>query len=81
MTVMKEPTPHTLSEQLRQIIRTCGMSRYQIAKRSGVSEAALSRFAAGTRGLTTDSLDRLAEVLGLDLAPKRPKRKGTKKGR
>lgn len=64
---MKPKKPQTLSDQLRRIIADCGMSRYEIAKRSGVPEAALSRFFNGKTGLTTDTLDRLAPALGLHL--------------
>ena len=63
------------SDQLRRVLGECGLSRYEIAKRSGVDEAALSRFVNGQRGLTTDTLDRLAEVLDLELIPKRRPRK------
>ena len=38
------------------------MTRYELAKLSGVSQAALSRFCAAERGMTTDSVDRLAAV-------------------
>jgi plasmid maintenance system antidote protein VapI len=77
---MKPKKPQTLSEQLRQIIADCGMSRYEIAKRSGVPEAALSRFFNRKTGLTTETLDRLAPALGLQLRATRPARK-RKKGR
>ncbi len=76
-----EPTKREkLSDQLRRILAESGLSRYEIAKRSGVDEAALSRFASGQRGLTTETLDRLGEALGLELKVKRPDRK-RKKGR
>jgi hypothetical protein len=41
------------------------MSRYALSKRTGVAQAALCRFMQGQRGLTTDSLDRLAVSLQL----------------
>ena len=84
MVTMEAKKPHKPSEQLRQIILDCGMSRYEIAKQSGVTEAALSRFVVGMRGLTTDTVDRLAKVLELELVAKRSARKSkgrTKKGR
>jgi transcriptional regulator with XRE-family HTH domain len=43
------------------------MSRYELAQRSGVSQAVLSRFLANSRGMTTDTLDKLAPVLGLKI--------------
>ena len=57
----------TITEAVRRAIEESGLSRYAIAKASGVTQAALSRFVAGKRGLTTDTLDRLADVLGLEI--------------
>jgi transcriptional regulator with XRE-family HTH domain len=57
----------TLSEQLRHIIEAGEMSRYEIAKRSGVDASQLHRFVRGTGRLTTDSLDKIGAVLGLRL--------------
>ncbi len=67
---------NSISEQLRQILADCGLSQYEIAKRSGVDKGALSRFAHGQSGLTTETLDRLAEVLGLELVARKPTSKG-----
>jgi len=55
-----------LSDEIRRAIQSSGLSRYEIAKRSGVQQSALSRFVRG-EGLSTASLDRLAPVLGLHL--------------
>jgi len=57
----------TLSEQLRHIIEAGDLSRYEIAKRSGVDASQLHRFVRGTGRLTTDSLDKIGAVLGLRL--------------
>jgi len=65
----------TITEGLRRAIRESGLTRYAIAKASGVTEAALSRFMAGKSGLTTGTLDRLAGVLGLEIVA-RKRRKG-----
>jgi transcriptional regulator with XRE-family HTH domain len=78
---MKPKKPRTLSDQLRQIIADCGMSRYEIAKRSGVPEAALSRFFNKKTGLSTDTLDRLAPALGLELVARRPAKRRAKKSK
>lgn len=53
----------TISAQIRKAIETIGMSQYEIAKLSGVTQAGLSRFMWGKRGLTLLSVDRLAETL------------------
>ena len=57
--------PVTLSGQLRQIIEGGELSRYEIAKRSGVDASQLLRFVHGTGRLTTDSLDKIGAVLQL----------------
>ena len=60
-----------MSEQLRQAINTSQFSRYRISKETGVSQAALSRFMSGERSLTLDTVDVLADFLGLELVSKR----------
>jgi predicted transcriptional regulator len=56
------------SDELRQAIDGCGMSRYRIAKLLGIAEATLSRFMSGERGLTMKCLDKLAALLDLHVA-------------
>ena len=57
----------SISEQLRRAITESGMSRYRVAQLSGIDHAAMSRFMAGTTGLTTNSVDKLCEALSLEL--------------
>lgn len=70
-----------VSDRLRAEIKTCGMTRAELARRSGVPESVLSRFTVHGRDLRSDNLDRLCKVLGLKLVGKamRPavKRKAT----
>ena len=61
------PKKPSLSDQIRKAIDASGKSRYRIAKDLEVSEATLSRFMSGERGLTLKVLDRLAEYVGLTL--------------
>ena len=56
-----------LSDQIRQAIETCAVSRYRIAKETGISEPTLSRFMSGERGLTMKALDILADFLELNI--------------
>jgi len=56
-----------VSEQLRRLIRERGESLAEIGRQTGVSHTVLSRFLRGERGLTTFSLDRLCEYLGVAL--------------
>ena len=67
-----------LTEQLREAIAESGMTRYQIAKRTGVSEATWSRFFTGKRGLSMEALDSLGACLRLTIVSERKpsKRKG-----
>ena len=56
-----------VSEQLRRLIRERGESLAEIGRQTGVSHAVLSRFLRGERRLSTKTVDRLAEYLGLEL--------------
>lgn len=56
-----------LSDQLRRAIENCGMTRYAIAKATGISEPTLSRFMSGERGLPMKTLDKLADYLDLNI--------------
>lgn len=74
------------TEELRRIIESSGLSRYEIAKRSGVSQGTLSKLMTGL-DVTTRTLDALAPILGLRLVAddravtlKRTKRPTTRKG-
>jgi transcriptional regulator with XRE-family HTH domain len=64
------------SDQIRNAVAGSELSRYELCKRTGFDQGALSRFMAGKSGLSLETLDRLAELLGLTVVVKRPKRKG-----
>ena len=66
-----------LNDQVIRAIETCGMSRYKLARVSGVSEGELCRVVAGQRSMTLRTLERLAPHIGVQLTVKRP-RKGRK---
>lgn len=59
--------PTTFSDQLRTAILNGPMSRYAVAKTTGVSQGQLSRFIHGTAGLSVESLDRIWECLELEI--------------
>ncbi len=65
--------PRKFSDQIRQAIGARGEARYRIAQETGLNEAALGKFFHGERGLSLDSLDKLAEYLGLEVVTKRRK--------
>ena len=62
------------SDQIRRVMDASGMSRYAICKAIGLPQSAMSRFMTGKGGLSMDTLDKLAELLGFSVAT-RPKRK------
>ena len=57
-----------LSDQVRRAIKESGMTRYAICQETGIDQGAMSHFLAGHRGLSMDSLDRLADLLKLNIA-------------
>lgn len=61
---------------MRKAIDESGESRYAIAKATGIDESALAKFYNGHRGITSDTLDRLGEYLGLRIVTERPAKKG-----
>lgn len=69
----------TFSEQLQHLIETSDQSYGQIARKTGVDKATISRFMNGKGGLSMPNLDILAEYLGWAVIPERESR--TKKDR
>jgi transcriptional regulator with XRE-family HTH domain len=72
MVTMKEP----FSSLLRRAILDSGMTRYAISVKSGVDQAALSRFMAGKSSLTLDTVDKLVDVLELEVRLPRKRNEG-----
>ena len=71
-----------LSDQLRKAIREAACTRYAISKATGIDQAVLSRFLAGERGMSLDSIDKLGEFLKLSLVDdKQPEDRGTQNRR
>ena len=56
---MKAKQPKTLTDQLRHLVQSCGQTRYQIAKATGISEPTLCRLVNGQRFLSPEALDTL----------------------
>jgi hypothetical protein len=71
------PTARTVSDQLRDAIRDCGISVRQLGRRADVDDGQIHRFMSGERGLNLDTVDRIAGTLGLRLveALRRPGRR------
>ena len=68
----------SLSDELRQAVERSGLSRYAIWQQAGIDQGSMSKFMAGERGLTLESIDKLAELLGLHIVakPERHRPKG-----
>lgn len=67
-----------LSDALRAAIEKAGVSRYQIAKETGITQSSLSRFVASGRGLSIDAADKLCEYLDLEIVERQKKRSSRK---
>ncbi len=59
-----------LTEQLRKAVLRCGVTRYRIAKETGVSESALAQFVNGHRGLSMEAMDAIGGFLRLVVVAK-----------
>ncbi len=67
--------PTKFSDQIRRAVEESGMTRYAISKATGIDQGTLSKFVHGHVGLSMDSLDVLAETLGLEVVSRRRKPK------
>jgi plasmid maintenance system antidote protein VapI len=67
------PRKTSIVDQLRKAItaRSKDESQYAIAKATGVHTSVMSRFMAGRRDISFETAGKLADHLGLDLAPRR----------
>ena len=63
----------TIADSLRQAIIASGIPYLRFEKKTGLSRGSISRFVNGERDLYVQSLDLLAEELGLELVPKKRK--------
>ena len=74
---MAKRRPKKMTDEIRQAIGDSGLTRYRIAKDTGIDESTLAKFYHGYRGLSLDNLDRLCEYLGLRIVMDRsPNLKG-----
>ena len=61
---------------MKKAIDKSGMNRSQLGESSGVDPAQISYFMSGQRSLTLKSAEKIADVLGLELAPKKSRKRG-----
>jgi transcriptional regulator with XRE-family HTH domain len=62
-------------DEIREAIKASEKSRYRLSQETGISQGQLSEFMAGTKGLSVESLELLAECLEVAITTKRLKRK------
>ncbi len=62
----------TISQRVCRAINGCGHSRYSIGNQSGVSEGMLSRFISNQVSMSPRTLDRIASIIGIELAVNNP---------
>lgn len=75
---MAKTRTNLLTDQLRQAIDDSGLTRYEIAKATGIDESALAKFYNGHRGLSMRALNALGEYLQLTITLGRtPDKKGS----
>jgi hypothetical protein len=71
---MAKKRSNLLTDQLRQAIDDSGLTRYQLARATGIDESALAKFYTGHRGL---SMNALGEFLQLTITlGRKPDKKG-----
>jgi transcriptional regulator with XRE-family HTH domain len=72
-----------LVDAIRRAVEASEKTRYRIAKESGVSAGQLSRLVNGERAMTVDTIERLADYLGLEITikPMAADKNKTTKGR
>ncbi len=65
-----------LTDAITAAVKASDETPYSIARGAGVARSQLSRMMRGQSGMTADSIERLAEYLGLQItiAPKEKKR-------
>lgn len=54
-------------DDMREAIAASDKSRYRMSKETGIGEPQLCRFVAGTKGLSVEALEKLADCLGMEI--------------
>ena len=65
-------TRSPLSEQIRQAIRASDLTEYRICKEIGITQPAMTRFMKGRAWLAMPTLDRLADLLNMNITTDEP---------
>ncbi len=65
-----------LTDKLIRTIKRSRITRYRIAKDTGVSQSLLSRFVSGERSISLETAELLCDYFKLELVEKAKRRKG-----
>jgi plasmid maintenance system antidote protein VapI len=65
--VMANRAPQLFGDQIRQAIRDADCSCYAIWQATGIDQAVLSKFLKGERGMSLESIDKVAHFLDLQI--------------
>lgn len=68
----KHKPQESVSQQLRLIIESCGLSRYEICRRTGIDQGQLSKFMAGHMWFSEQKLNELGAFLQVRLEAEPP---------
>jgi len=58
----------SIGDQLREAIRSAGVSQSEVGRQAGIPQPMLSRFMQG-EGIRLDTIERLTKYFGLKLTP------------
>ena len=56
-----------VGKRIRELRKSCGMTQAELAEAAELEVETISRLEQGTRGVTLDSIDRIARALGVGL--------------
>jgi transcriptional regulator with XRE-family HTH domain len=65
-----------LLKAIRRAIQASGHTRYAIHKATGIDQGQLSKLMKGQAGLSLESLEKLADYLGLEIVIRSKRKKG-----
>ena len=68
-----------LTDSIRAVVRGSGQTPYAIAKGAKVARSQLSRLLSGESGMTVDTIERLADYLGLEVVIRPKSTRGSKR--
>jgi len=74
LVMSKTKSKPTMTDVLRAAIERSSLTRYRIAKDTGIPETSLMRFVRGETSLRLDKADALADYLGLELVKRKAKK-------